>query len=185
MKKIIQNKTILKVSGIFILVIFLMLMLWKHEINQYVRINREIKQAADKLESYRDCLQNAGSYTQQWQQIQEILSKFEQRCYQAKTPIVSTTCLLEDIQEIIGDKGNPIIRIEILPEKEMDSRYVQIGVNLKLKTSSQGLIDILYKLKNSAKLYQVKGLSVHVSSDGLLDVEMQVVAVHRGTKAQS
>jgi hypothetical protein len=177
-KGIIQNKTTLKVSGVVILIIFLMLMLWKYEIGQYVKISREIKQAAATLENYRDCLQNAEFYTQQWQRIQKAQSQFKQRCYQNKTPIISTTYLLEDIQRIIGDRGNSISRIEVLPEKEMNPKYTQIGVNLKLKVSSQGLTDILYRLKNSEKLYQVNGLSVHVSSDGLLEVEMKVVAIH-------
>ncbi|MFH1860681.1 MAG: GspMb/PilO family protein [bacterium] len=178
MKKIIQNKTILKVSGIFILIIFLMLMLWKYEINQYVRINREIKEAAAKLKNYKDCLQNAEFYAKQWQQIQDALSKAEQKCYQNKTPLLSTTCLLEDIQKIIGAGGNSIIRIDVLPEKEMNSSYTQIGVNLKLKTSSQGLTDVLYRLKNSDKLYQINQLSIFVVSDGWLEVEMKISAIH-------
>ncbi|MBU0701111.1 type II secretion system protein M [bacterium] len=177
MKEIIQNKTILKASGI-ILIIFLMLMLWKYEMDQYAGINREIKQATAKLENYKDCLQNAEFYTQQWQRIQKTLSQVELRCYQNKTPSLSTTCLLEDVQRIIGANGNSIIRIEVLPVKEMDSKYVQIGVNLKLKTSSQGLTDILYRLKNNDKLYQINQLSVFVASDGWLEVEIRVTAVH-------
>ncbi|MDI6781040.1 MAG: GspMb/PilO family protein [bacterium] len=180
MNKIIQNKALLKISGIFILIIVLMLMLWKHELNQYARINREIKQASAKLENYRDCLKNAGFYTQQWQRIQETQSQLEQRCYQNKTPMLSTTCLLEDIQKIINNKGDSIIRIEVLPEKKVDPKYTQIGINLQLKTSSQGLTDILYKLENSDKLYQVNRLSVQVSSDGWLEVEIRVAAIHIG-----
>ncbi|OIP41712.1 hypothetical protein AUJ95_02860 [Candidatus Desantisbacteria bacterium CG2_30_40_21] len=180
MKKIIQNKTMLKLSGLFILIIILMLGLWKYEINQYLRIHREFKQATAKLENYRDCLQNAEFYTQQCCQIQKTISQFEARCYQNKTPSLSTTCLLEDIQKIIDDKRDSIVRIDVLPEKEMGAGYVQIGINLKLKTSAQGLTDILYKLKTSAKSYQVNGLSVQVSSDGLLDVEMKMNAIHRG-----
>jgi len=170
----------LKLSGLFILIIILMLGLWKYEINQYLRIHREFKQATAKLENYRDCLQNAEFYTQQCCQIQKTISQFEARCYQNKTPSLSTTCLLEDIQKIIDDKRDSIVRIDVLPEKEMGAGYVQIGINLKLKTSAQGLTDILYKLKTSAKSYQVNGLSVQVSSDGLLDVEMKMNAIHRG-----
>ncbi len=178
MNKIIQDKAMLKICGIFILIILLMLVLWKHEMDQYVRIGREIKLASTKLENYRDCLQNAKLYTQQWQQIQKKQSQFEQRCYRNKTAMLSTTCLLEDVQKIIANGGNSIIRIEVLPEKKIDSEYTQIGVNLKLKTSSQGLTDILYRLKNSGKLYQVNGLSVHVSSDSWLEVEIRVAAIH-------
>ncbi|MFH1096367.1 MAG: GspMb/PilO family protein [Candidatus Desantisbacteria bacterium] len=179
MKNIIQNKTILKTSGIFILIIIFMLGLWKHEINQYLKIHREFKQANAKLENYRDCLQNAEFYTQQCCQIQKTLSQFETQCYQNKIPTLSTTCLLEDIQGILSDKRDSIIRIDVLPEKEMGLGYAQIGVNLKLKTSAQGLTDILYRLKNSGKLYQVNQLSVLISS-GYLEVEMRIVAVHRG-----
>lgn len=183
MKKIIQNKTILKASGLIILIIIFMLGLWKHEINQFVKIHREFKQATAKLENYRDCLQNADFYTQQCRQIQKTLSQFEARCYQNKTPSLSTTCLLEDIQRIIGDKRDSIIRIDVLPEKEMGLGYAQIGVNLKLKTSAQGLTDILYRLKNSDKLYQINQLSVLISS-GYLEVEMRIVAVHMGAEGK-
>lgn len=183
MKEIIQNKTILKASGLFILIIIFMLGLWKHEINQYIKIRREFKQATAKLENYRDCLQNAEFYRQQCSQIQKTISQFETRCYQNKTPSLSTTCLLEDIQGILSDKRESIIRIDVLPEKEMGAGYAQIGVNLKLKTSAQGLTDILSELKNSAKLYQVNQLSVFVAA-GWLDVEMRVVAVHRRGEGQ-
>lgn len=180
LKEIIQDKTILKISVIFILIIFLMLILWKHELSQYVRIHHEIKQAAAKLENYRDCLQNAGFYTQQCRQIQKTLSQFELQCYQNKTTSLSTTCLLDDIQRIAGSKGNSIIRVDVLPEKKMSSEYTQIGVNLKLKTSAQDLTDILYRLKSSDKLYQVNQLSVFVLS-GWIEVEMRIMAVHMGS----
>jgi len=162
---------------IIILGLTLYLFGWlKPVLKKYSYINNNLSQIQLQLKEYQILLLNKDEYKKKTLLVKNELKKNRNKLYVGKTPLVSTSEMLGNLERISKETKVNIVTKNILPAKKID-RYYQIFVLLNLQTNPEGLTNFLYTLKTSNRRYSIPYLNILTQKDNKLRVSLVISSV--------
>lgn len=163
MPKIWKNKkrTLLIAGGALL---FCALIYWSLPfVSDFQNIDTRIAVKEKQLRKYRQKVAEGEHLTKNIGSLEKNLREVEAGLLVAETPSLAAVNIQETLREIANASGADITSLRVLDPKKLEYEdYLGVPVQFTVIADTRGLKEILYRLENSAKYFNVGDMRVTV-----------------------